>query len=308
MVHQIAIEVGNPLHIAATDKHKIGRPCRLFVGGDDQAIVCDAEAAARIGPIHRRTAQLIGHHIDCAIQSHARNNRRPAIIIADVEAAPMARPFDTIDVAVQRCRQRAPVRTVAIHDVQLGIVIAEQLIIKSEIGDIAAIRRNAWREIRAVAIGELGDPFAIDGERVDFALPTIDLPIFLPVHRGYDLRSIGEPADGIACALRPAVMEIAVADLTRRPAFRRYNENMRIAGLEIASAICAVDKVGFLRQRVSPFRAFWPGGRFAKPVRLPRHEHCIGDMIPIGRPGEAARCVREARYPHRRAAIHPAHK
>ena len=144
----------------------------------DRAVARDAEAAAGIGPVEIGAGQPFGDGADRAVEADPRDLGLATIVI--VRRRSSARPpaqTGSLDAAVERGGQRAPVRAVGVHHVEDGILIAALAVVEAGIGDQPAVGRHRRLVVRPVAVVSARDPVGGDVERVDFGVEALALPI-----------------------------------------------------------------------------------------------------------------------------------
>src|SRR5205085_4605480 len=199
---------------AAAHDRDVGRAGGGAARDGDRAVARDAVAAARIGTVERAPAQPLGDIADAPVQPDAGDLADSAVVIGDVDRAPVRGPGRRIDGAVERSGQGPAVLAVPVHHVEIAVLVAELLIVEAGIGDQLAVGRHYGLGVGPVAVGELGDRAAGHIERIDFAVDRIALPLRRAVAAEHDSAAVGGPAQ------RAAVMDLAEGELARRAAVR----------------------------------------------------------------------------------------
>src|SRR2546427_7236848 len=148
-------------------------------------------------------------------------------------------------------------RAIAIHQVQLCGLVALVTIVVASVGDEFPIGRDDGRIVGALAIGERAKGAVSDAELVDFGIKIFVIGFGMTVDGDDEVFAVGRPGSAGRTELVATVREVAVGDLTRGSAFAVNNEDLHVAGLQIARAIKAVDQAVVGGGRIGPL---CPGG------------------------------------------------
>ena len=93
-----------------------------------------------VGPIQLRAGQSLRHRLQMPIERQTRDPRHRLVGVLDVQAAAIGRPLRIIDRAVELVADGAGIAPIAIHHIHADILISEQAIIESQVGDLLAVR------------------------------------------------------------------------------------------------------------------------------------------------------------------------
>ena len=167
---QGAVEIGQDTRVAAAREAQFGGARRRPAGRRDRVIVRNREAPPGIGPVEPAAGKPLNDIADRSVERDARHAGLPRDIVLGIDGAAIGSPFDARGAEVPIPGQQAPVRSIAIHHVEIVVLVSAQCIVEAEIGDSAPIGRNAGAVIGAVAAGQLRDAPAHDVEGVNFAL------------------------------------------------------------------------------------------------------------------------------------------
>ena len=297
---QLAVQRSQPPHIAAAHHRHVGRPVAVAGGDRERAVARDAEAAAGIGPVELGSGQPFSDIADRAVETDAGDPGAAAIVILDVDGPSVRRPDGVGDAAIERGGERPGARTVRVHHIEQVVLIGPLVIVIAGIGDQPAVGGGRGLAVRTVAAGQRGDPRGCHVERIDFGIGGIALPVFVTIGAEQDGASVRRPREGAAVTIG------AVAQLARRASIRGDDENLIVTRLQIAAAVKPVDDGVDHLEIIGPASAFGTGLRRAKPRRIIGHEHRIGDLASVGRPGDRARRFGQAGDPRGFAIGHPA--
>ncbi len=236
-------------------------------------------ATEKSPPVYGRSrllaAQALGHRLEPAVQVDARDLRYRAVVVAHVEAASVRGPLRLVDRAIETAGERSRRAAVAIHHVELGVLVAHEPIVEAEIRDGTAVGRHGGRAIGADASRQRTDGSARECDLVDLRVDGLAAPVIHPVPGDEHVAPVRRPRQ------RPGLVEGAEGELPRRAAVRRDDVHVAVARLEIAFGVAAVGEIGDHLQRRSPLRAFRLRRGFTEFRGFVRREHRKGDPLPV---------------------------
>ncbi len=153
---------------------------RIARGQSDDSVPRHAEIAAGVGPVELAAAHPAGDLADRAVEPDAADLHYSAVLDLHVDRI-VAAPRRASDRSVERAGEQALARAVGIHHVQLRVLIAEMLVVESDVGDVPPVRRHDRPCVRAVAVGERDRGAAVDADPVNLAVDRLTLPVFRQV-------------------------------------------------------------------------------------------------------------------------------
>ncbi len=275
---------------------------RVAAGVGDDAAARDAERTAGIGPVESAAGQGTGDLRHATAERHARHQFRAMVVIGRVDRLAVGRPLDVVDAAIEPAGQQARAGAIAVHDVEVGVLVAAVRVLKAEVGDQPPVGRHRGRLVGPVPLGQRAHRTARDVERVDFAVVRLALPIGRAHRRKIQRPAVRRPAE------RAAIVVIAEGQLARRTAVGRHDEDMVEGRLDITAAVSAVgDPVDHL-ERFGPFRTLGLGRRLAQLHAFAGNRHRVGDLAAVRRPADAVRAFGQAGDAGRLSTGHPAHE
>ena len=145
------------------------------------------------------------------------------------------------------------------------------------------------------------------GEFVDFRIQVFVRLFGMVVGRDNEVFAVGRPHRLGWPKLGAAIGEISAGDLARSAAFRRNQEQLHEAGLEVAGAIEAIDEPVVGLRWVGPLRTLRRSGEIGNARPLGGHQRCKRNHFSVRRPVDGTRRLLEVCDPRGLAAIHPAH-
>ena len=176
------------------------------------------------------------------------------------------------------------VRAVAVHDIELGCLIAQSFVVEAQVGDVLAVGRNDGMMVRPAPIGERSNRIVGQIDTVDFGVERFVIGVGAPIRR--DQHAL---AARIECRCALAV-EIAVGELADRAAVGTDDEKLTEDVGQITLAVDPehhpVDEFG----RIGPFGVLRRFGQFHfQRLAFGGHRHDECDPAAVLRPRETAR-------------------
>src|SRR5713226_4974667 len=108
---------------------------------------------------------------------------------------------------------------VAVHQVELGGLVALVAVVESGVGDEFSAGRNAGSVVRAFAIGERAQSAVGDAEFIDFRVETFVVGFGVTVGGDEEEFAVGRQRGARGAEFVAAVGEISVGHLARGAAF-----------------------------------------------------------------------------------------
>ena len=139
-----------------------GAPCE-----SDHIIVGNREAAAGVGAVEAAAGKTIDYIAHRTIQGDASYPRLTGNIVLRIDPASIGIPDDTRRAEIPIGCEVADIRSVAVHDIEVVVLVGSQCIIESEIGNQLPVRRYDRIAVRTIAIGQLANSAGRHIERID---------------------------------------------------------------------------------------------------------------------------------------------
>src|SRR5260370_28502648 len=177
-------------------------------------------------------------------------------------------------------------RAIAIHEVQLGGLMALVAVIVAGVGNELAIRRDSGRIIGAFAIGQRTKRAVSHAELVNFGVLIFVIGFGMAIDGSDQVLAIGCPRCAIGAELVAAVGKIAVGDLARGAALAVYDEELHVAWLEIARAIETINQTIVGGGRIGPFCAGRRGGQIGDVRTFSENQSGEREHLSIRRPAD----------------------
>ncbi len=199
--------------------------------------------------------EVIGDFLDNALDGIETDLGVALIVVTEEDAAVIGSPLRVLDIAVEFIGERVRIGAVAIHEVQLGSLMALVAIIVSGVGDPFAVRRDFGRIVGTFAAGQRAKRAIGDAEFIDFGVLIFVIGFRIAIDGSDQIFAIGCPGSAIGAEFIAAIREIAVGDLTRGAALTIDDEELHVTGFEIARTIETIDQTIVGGGRIGPFRA-----------------------------------------------------
>src|SRR5690242_3600277 len=177
------------------------------------------------------------------------------IVVAEVDAAVVWSPLGVLDIAIEFVRERVCIAAIAIHEVELGGLMALVAVIVAGVGDEFSVGRHGGRIVRPFAIRERAKRAIGHAELIDFIVEIFVIGFGMAVDGDDQILAIRRPGGARGAEFVATIGEISVGDLTRSAAFAVNDKNLHEAGLEITRTVEAIDQAIVGGGRVSPFCA-----------------------------------------------------
>ena len=249
------------------------------VGDHRPAAFADGEAAFAIGAPDGGAADIGDHLADPAVQAHFVNGQHAMVFAQGQQALAVRRPGDAAEFQREVGGQFARIVAIGIHQVEIGLLIAFQVVVIAAIGDGLAVRRDDRAHVGPVAARQGADGIVGEFHLVDLALDRVHVAVFGEI-AGDQQRVIVQP-------LRAAEIGLSERHLARRTAIDRQHEDLLGAVLEVTSPVEAEGEIVDHLDAGIPFRAFRRGQRLGEARCLALHEHGEGDGLAVRRPDRA---------------------
>src|SRR5208282_3073731 len=209
------------------------------------------------------------------------------IRVGEENALAVGGPAGTAGVAVEFGSDGVRVAAVAVGEIQVGGLVALVAVVEAGVGDELAVGGNVRGLIGTVAMSELREGAVGDAEFEDLGGERLVLVIRSAVHGNDERLSVGGPGGVRTAKIAGAgtVGKLSGGELTRRAAVGGHDENLRIAGLEVAGAVESVDEVLIDLGRIRPLGALGRGGKRGDLRRSGGDQRGKGNLLSIGRPG-----------------------
>jgi hypothetical protein len=149
---QLLIERGEDLHGSHVGNGDVARIVRAPVSKGDQSGAGEGKSAAAPGACSG--SEVIGDFLESAFDGVETNFGVALIVVTEIDTAVVGSPLRVLDIAVEFVRKRMRARAVAIHEVQLGGLMALVAVIVAGVGDELAVGRDSGRIVGAFAIGQ----------------------------------------------------------------------------------------------------------------------------------------------------------
>ena len=151
----------------------------------------NGERASRVRPGDIGAAQVAGENMHFAGQIDGRDLARSVVVVLENQLPAVARPMRRLGIAVESRSERVRVGAVAVHDVQLRRLIAQALVIESQIGDVPAVGRHHRVVIGPAPVGERVNGIVREVHAIDFAVQGLVVRIGAPVGRDQHALAVG---------------------------------------------------------------------------------------------------------------------
>src|SRR5467141_87883 len=250
---QLLIERGEDLHSSHVGNGDVAGSVRTTVSEGDQSGAGERECATASGA--GGGSKVVGNFLESAFDGVETDLGVALIVVTDIDATVVVSPLRVLDIAVEFVRERMRARAIAIHEVQLGGLMALVAVIVAGVGNELAIRRDGGRIIGAFASGQGTKRAVSHAELVNFGVLIFVIGFGMAVDGSDQILAIGRPGRAIGAELVAAIRKTAVGDLARGAAFAIYHEELHVAGLEIAGAIETINQTIVGNGWIGPLRA-----------------------------------------------------
>src|SRR6267154_1071988 len=148
--------------------------------------------------------------------------------------------------------------TVAIHEVELGGLMALIAVIVTGVCDEFAVRRGFGRVVGTFPRCKGAKRAVRHTEFIDFGIKIFVIRFGVAIDGNEEIFAVGSPSSAVGAKFIATVWKIAVGDLARSAAFAVHDEDLTETGFEVAGAIKTVDETIIRGGRIGPFCS---GGR-----------------------------------------------
>ena len=138
---------------AAVADRDIRRAIGAIGGEGDRAGPGEAERTPRIRPVEPAPGERVGQRGDAPVEPDPRYRDRAVLLIAGDNRAAVGGPGELIDAAVERGRDLTRAAAVHVHNVEVALLVAFQVIVVADVGNQPAIGRGDRRAVGALAAG-----------------------------------------------------------------------------------------------------------------------------------------------------------
>ncbi len=249
---------------------------------------------------------MIGNCFASAVDREETDLGVALIVVTKEDAAIVGSPLWVLDIAVEFIGERMRIAAVAIHQIKLGRLVALIAIIVAGVSDEFSVGRDNWRIVGAFAIGKGTKGAVCDAEFVDFAVKVFVIGFGMAIDGNDQILGIGCPGRTAGTEFVATVREIAVGDLAWCAAFAVNDEDLHVAGFEIARPIETINQTIVGGGRIGPFCAGRRGRKIGDVGAFGRNESGEREHFPIGRPGDGVGRLFEIGDARGLAGVHPA--
>ena len=250
---------------------------------------------------------MIRDFLASAVEQTKANFGIALIIVAEVDAATVGGPLRILDVAVEFVVQGVRAGAIAVHEIELGGLVALIAIVVTGVSDEFSVGRNGRRIVRSFAVRERAQGTVGDTKFVDFIVAVFVIRLGVAIDGNDQVLAIGGPGGARGAAeFVAAVGEIAVGDLPWRATLGVDDKNLHVAGLQVPRAIEAIDEAVVGGGRIGPLCARRRNGKISEMGTLSEDKRGEGEHLSIGRPGDGVGRLIEIGDPCGLAGVHPA--
>src|SRR5882757_2130472 len=132
--------------------------------------------------------------------------------------------------------------TVAIHEVELGGLMALIAVIVTGVCDEFAVRRGFGRVVGTLPRCKGAKRTVRHAEFIDFRIKIFVIRFGMAIGGNEEIFAVGSPSSAVGAKFIATVWKIAVGDLARNAAFVVHDEDLTEARFEIARAVEAIDE------------------------------------------------------------------
>ena len=182
------------------------------------AVRRDGKRASGIGPRDIGAAHAFGEGAHLARKIDGRDLGRSVIVVLEHQLLPSASHCGDGGVAVEGRGERVRVAAVAVHHIQLRGLIAQLLVVESQVGDVLAVRRGHRMPVRAAPVRQCVQRTIRQIDAVNFAVEWIVVGVGAAIGADQHAASVGAKCG------RSLVVEIAVRQLARGAAIGGNDE------------------------------------------------------------------------------------
>src|SRR5712664_549707 len=125
---------------------------RTTVSEGDQSGAGERECAAASGA--GGGSKVVGNFLESAFDGVETDLGVALIVVTDIDATIVVSPLRVLDIAVEFVRKRMRARAIAIHQVQLGGLMALVAVIVAGVSDEFPVGRNGGRIVGAFTSGQ----------------------------------------------------------------------------------------------------------------------------------------------------------
>src|SRR6266852_3185449 len=253
LLQQFRVDRGQNSHRAADGDGDVAGIVGPAIGEGDGAGARDREGAATVGA--GAGDDVVGDFLEVAIGGGKADFGVALIVVEEIDAGIVRRPFRRLDVAVEFVGDGMGGAAVAVHQIELGGLVALVAVVESGVGDEFTAGRNSGSVVRAFAIGERAQSAVGNAEFVDFGVENFMVGFGVTVGGDEQEFAVRRPGGARGAEFVAAVREISVGDLARGAAFGGDYKHLHKAGLEIAGAVEAIHETVVCGGGLRPFCA-----------------------------------------------------
>src|SRR6266850_6846339 len=195
---------------------------------------------------------MIGDFLASAVEQTKANFLITLIIIAEVDAAAVGGPLWVQDVAVEFVGEGMGTGAIAVHEIELGSLVALIAIVVAGVSDEFSVGRNSRRIVRSLAVRERAQGTVGDTKFVDFIVEVFVIRLGMAIDGNDHVLAIRGPGGARGAEFVAAVGEIAVGDLPGRATLGVDDKNLHVAGFQVSRAIEAIDEAVVHGGRIGP--------------------------------------------------------
>src|SRR6266851_4170589 len=166
LLQQFLVEGGENLHRAVGGDGDVAGIVGAAISEGDGAGAGNGEGAATVGA--GAGDDVVGDFLGVAVGGGEADFGVTLIVVEEIDAGVVGRPFGRLDVAIEFVRDGARAAAVAVHEIELGGLVALVAVVESGVGDEFSVGRGAGGVIGAFAIGERAQSAVGNIEFVDF--------------------------------------------------------------------------------------------------------------------------------------------
>src|SRR5882672_10721300 len=185
---------------------------------------------------------MIGDFLASAVEETKANFGIALIIVAEVDAATVGGPLRVLDDTIKFVGQGVGAGAIAVHEIELDGLVALIAIVVAGVSDEFSVGRNGRRIVRSFAVRERAQGTVGDTKFVDFIVEVFVIRLGMAIDGNDQVLAIRGPGGARGAEFVATVGEIAVGDLTRRATLGVHDKNLHVAGLQVPSAIEAINE------------------------------------------------------------------